>query len=267
MKKLISTLAASIIAVSSMPVISASAFAYAGNDEISISTETLTEAAIADDGNVIPAGSVAITVSINGNTGFDSSTTKIDIGSANILVDNDGNPVYSAGEVLESSMIVSATNDNLVAFSTASAGMNNSDGDLFTFYATSDYDGAELIGSETEQFTGNITMPNSTLHSYIIGDVNQSGYIDATDASAILHAVYIYDQAFGDDVISVNYANAHLSTYFPNALVAESADGNLSDTITNKDAELVLTYYTHQSVGNPEPVAHVGELVYFISLD
>ena len=102
------------------------------------------------------------------------------------------------------------------------------------------------------------------LYSYKIGDVDQDNRITASDASTILHAISLYDDAFNDDVLPVNYANAHLSTYFPNALVAESADSNKSDSITNKDATLVLEYYANASVGNSKPVSHVGEIVYII---
>lgn len=98
----------------------------------------------------------------------------------------------------------------------------------------------------------------------MIGDVDQDNRIDASDASTILHAVSVYEDAFNDDVLPVNYANAHLSTYFPKASRAESADANKNDSITEKDASLVLQYYANASTGNTDPVAHVSEIVYYI---
>lgn len=270
MKNTFKKIMASATAVTSLAVgmvgLSASAKELNEGVSFSVTTNTINETVVADDGTIIPIGSTAVTVSVTGNAGFDSSTTKLDIGTANVIVNNEGNPIYSVGDVLESSMVASAANDNFVAFSTASADEVCRDGDMFTFYISSGFAGVEIVDNERETFqpVNNAISPRGTLRSYMIGDVDQDNRIDASDASTILHAVSVYEDAFNDDVLPVNYANAHLSTYFPKASRAESADANKNDSITEKDASLVLQYYANASTGNTDPVAHVSEIVYYI---
>ena len=229
MKNTFKKIMASATAVTSLAVgmvgLSASAKELNEGVSFSVTTNTINETVVADDGTIIPIGSTAVTVSVTGNAGFDSSTTKLDIGTANVIVNNEGNPIYSVGDVLESSMVASAANDNFVAFSTASADEVCRDGDMFTFYISSGFAGVEIVDNERETFqpVNNAISPRGTLRSYMIGDVDQDNRIDASDASTILHAVSVYEDAFNDDVLPVNYANAHLSTYFPKASRADIA--------------------------------------------
>lgn len=272
MKNTIKKITATLMAATTLTVGMAGMNANASGIELnesncfSVTTNTVTDVVVGNDGTIIPIGSTAVTVSLSGNTGFDSTTTTLDIGTANVIVDNEGNPVYNVGTVLESSLIASATNDNIVAFSSASANDVCCNGELFTFYISSGLDEIEIIDEEMETSAsiGNFISPTATLYSYMIGDVDQSNKVTASDASTILYAISLYEQEFNNTILTVGYANYRLNHYFPDALRAESADGDASNTITAYDASLVLTYYTNAAAGNTTPVEHVGEIVYYI---
>jgi hypothetical protein len=266
MKKFMSVLAASVMAVSALSVFSASAAVE--ENFLSINTEVITEAFTTTDGTVIPAGTTAVTLNISDNTGFDSFTTKLNIGSAELIVDEDGTPVYTAGDVLENAMVASATNNGLVSVVSASSEEIDFDGELITFYISSGFVGASILDEDLESFTGYAASPASTLISYTIGDVNQDGAIDAVDASGILHAIDVYKNDYkisSRPNLTVSFANLHKSEMLPYASTAEAADADINDVINDTDAENVLDYYSQKSVGITNPhVAHVGELKYKI---
>lgn len=72
----------------------------AANDFLSVEANATTETVTADDGTIIPIDSTAVTVGIKGNNGFDSSTTKLDISTVNVIVNNEGDPIYTVGNVV-----------------------------------------------------------------------------------------------------------------------------------------------------------------------
>lgn len=81
MKKIISSLAASLMAVSTITSVSVSAENTEKENILSVSTEILSESVIIDN-TVIPAGTSAVTVSISGNNGLSSSSAKLVVGDA-----------------------------------------------------------------------------------------------------------------------------------------------------------------------------------------
>lgn len=68
MKKIISAISASVLAVSALPVVTASAVNHSEENILSVSAETVSEALTVDE-TVIPAGAVAVTVNIADNSG------------------------------------------------------------------------------------------------------------------------------------------------------------------------------------------------------
>ena len=263
MKKVISAIAASVLAVSAFPISSASAIETAPANELSVSTEVL-ETSITVGDTVIPAGATAVTVSIDNNAGFNSSTTKLNIGDANVVTDSNGSPVFSSGDVLDNFSIASASKDNLIVVSSASANYTFEDGEMFTFYVSDNYSGATFVDVvDIAVPLEEIVSPLSITYSYHIGDVNDDGIIDSSDASYILQAIYTYADNFDpthpdapsdfdpdDPILPVSIANEDISTYFSHIHFAQVADTNKTTEIDSYDADNVLAFYSYLSVGH-----------------
>ncbi len=260
MRKLISTIAASAMALSALTAISASAANAPQNNGFDVATEVLSSAVTASDGTVIPAGTTAITVSISGNTGFSSVMTKLDIASADVIVGEDGSPVVDAGEALGDSLISGAECNGIVAFAAASADENTADGDVFTFYADN-VDSVSIIDNETaEQIssveTGIIPM-SSNAGYYVCGDVDNNDSVDSVDASAVLTAL----KKSSRPSLAYNTVNVYPKYYFPAISTAKAAfiwthpdnleDFNNKDAVVNeRTATEILSYYSAHQVGS-----------------
>ena len=250
MKKVISAIAASVLAVSAFPISSASATNVSNtpaNDVLSMSAEVL-ETSITVDDAVIPAGATAVTVNVSNNTGFDSSATKINVGNANVIVDENGNPIFSVGDVLEDTMVVSAKKDNFIVVTSASANETFDNGEMFTFYVSGGNSRMSIVDIEEELLDIN-AQPDRSVYSYFIGDVHHDGHIDSSDASTVLHAISLYTPTQYHPCLTVEIANADLSTYFPLIHYAEAADPNETGEITSSDAQCILNFYALISAG------------------
>ena len=230
MKKFVSTLMASVLAVSAFPIVSASAVETPNT--LSVSTEILGESVTVDE-TVIPEGSVAVTVSVSNNDGFSSSTTKLDVNAADVVTDENGRPVFVSGNLLDSSIVKSVEKDNVVAFVSASAEKTYDDGKMFTFFVSDNYSGVDIIREE-----GNSHI-RPALYAYRIGDVDDDGYIDAADASDVLGAISTFSGGKVDGVnLPISEVDAHLSTYFPRIRYAQAANTD------KKIAEMRRIYLT-----------------------
>ena len=266
MKKTISTFVASVMAVSAINVIAASAIDNTNENNYYLTTSELETAVVASDGTVIPAGSKAVTVNVSENTGFVSKSVMLDIGSANIIVGADNFPIVEKGEVIGDSIISCAENNGNVMIASASVDTNNFDGEMFTFYVSPTDQNILIVDIDTQI---NLTMPAMELISYMIGDVDNDGYINASDASFILHAISVYEDEEHDDALPIEVANNNLSKYFPYCMPsdARAADSNESKAITDYDARCVMNYYSTLSVGGTpsvEECASVGIVKYDI---
>lgn len=268
MKKFISTLVASLMAVSAFTAVSASALNVETNNALVITTESLKTAITADNGTVIPAGATSVTVSISGNTGFSAKSVKLDVGSANVIVDESGMPVVDSGDVLGNSLISSAENNGVVMLVSASAEENTSDGDMFTFYVSDSSADVSVIAVDPQIEAESMAMPFSTRYSYQLGDVNGDKYIDSIDATYILSAISTYTEKNNDDVLPVSTANQNISLYFPyyTPRKAEVADVNESGSITNLDAQFVMNYYAAMATNgevDPKTMGYTSEWRYY----
>lgn len=267
MKKIISTLAASLMAVSSLAAFSASAV-NAEENVVSIKTETLSADVTADNGAIIPSGATAVTVSISNNSGFVAKSVKLDVGSADVIVDESGNLVVDSGKVIEDSIIGSAENNGIVMLASASAKENTSDGDIFTFYVSDSSADVSIIAIDPQVEAESVAMPFATRYSYQLGDVNGDKYINSVDATYILSAISIYEEDVNDDALPVSKANENILLYFPynTPRKAEVADVNESGSITNLDAQFVMNYYSAMATGgevDPKKMGYAGEWRYY----
>ena len=266
MKKIISTFVAPLMAVSAINVIAASAIDNTNENNYYLTTSELETAVVASDGTVIPAGSKAVTVNVSENTGFVSKSVMLDIGSANIIVGADNFPIVEKGEVIGDSIISCAENNGNVMIASASVDTNNSDGEMFTFYVSPTDQNILIVDIDTQI---NLVMPRASWHSYCVGDVDNSGSINASDASSVLYAISVYEDEFNDNILPLWRANSYISMYFPynTPAFAEVADSNRSKTISNYDATCIMNYYSTMAVGGtPEfsSCAYVGEVVAYI---
>ncbi|MDE7138738.1 MAG: hypothetical protein K2O29_09850 [Ruminococcus sp.] len=270
MKKIISSLAASLMVASTISAVSVSAENTEKKNIFSVSTKILSESVVITN-IVIPAGASAVTVSISGNNGLNSSSTKLIGGDAyNIIEVAENQPVLNKGAVLDDLSVVSTENNNCIAVVAASADYTDSDGDMFTFYI-------EKVNDSGDTSINIVDMPSlkvsDTVSTFSVngfkyatcGDVNDDGYIDAVDASQVFSAVAKYTKANTSDPEAEHFtpflANLFLSDYLPYAPCAETADTNMDGLIQDIDAEKIMKYYAAAAVGNEvnDKDNHCGE--------
>lgn len=214
MKKTISTLAASVMAVCSLASVSASA--TDNTNQIDITTETIETSIVADNGVIIPSGATAVTVSISGNTGFSAKGVKLDIGECDVISDVNGTPVVDSGDVIGDSIVGAMENDGVMMIASASADESTEDGDIFTFYVSGESDDISVIDIDP---VINTASPMAVRYRYMIGDATGNGVIDLMDASEILTAVSTYQSESNSENLPVSTANANLSHYFSSSLL------------------------------------------------
>lgn len=277
MKKLISTLAATMMAATSLASTVASAINVPVLNKYSLSTRTIENDIVVDD-ITVPAGSLAVTVNISNNTGFSSSSTNITLGDACVpIADENGILAVESGNVIGNSCICGVTNGELITVATASGEDNLCDGDMFTFYVSSNTSSGvetiEIVNTASEDISTTMRKAAASVTAnsgyYKVGDIDNDGYVDSTDASFVLSAISINNK----DKISIAAANANLSYYFPNRpnmVCAQAANpicsaydvneneyidddelraGLSRGYISEDDAEDILKYYTFASTG------------------
>lgn len=277
MKKVISTLAAAMMAATSLASTVANAINVPVFNEYSLATSTVGNDIIIDD-ITVPAGSLAVTVNITNNSGFSSSSINVALGDAYApITDGDGVLVVESGSVIGDSCIFGAANGGLITVATASAEDNLSDGDMFTFYVSSntssDAETIEILNTESENISTTLRKVAAAKASaggyFQVGDVDNDGRVNSSDSSYVLHAI----AQNNDEKLSVSTANADLSYYFPyapNIVCAQTANplcpandddeddyvdddelraGLLKGSINKADADDILSYYAYSSTG------------------
>lgn len=252
MKTIISTLAASLMTVSAFTAVSASALNVKKDNTLIITTDVLKTAITADNGTVVPAGSLAVTVSIENNSGFNSSANKLVVGkSYEFIVSDFEEPAITNGSVMGDSIVCAAENNNSIAVTSASADYNYSDGAMFTFYLNQNDNSDDTNITFQEIDTSHMTnldsgiSVQSTKVKFRHGNVNDPFdpnrfLIDSTDASDVLRAI----QANNGAKLKVSEANTHLDDFLPDALCAEAADVTADNFIDRTDAQLILDFYS-----------------------
>ncbi len=86
------------------------------------------------------------------------------------------------------------------------------------------------------------------VYEYIVGDVNNDGYVDVVDASQILSAL-------SDNNNQSFYVNNIKNTYkswFPDAICPAAPDSNQDNMISQVDADLIMSYYAGVSTDDDE---------------
>ncbi len=263
MKKIISSLVASGMLIAAVAPSYASASSITPLNELSVESSVLTEG-ITVDGNYIPSGSLAVTVNISNNTGFDNSKTVLEIDDAfDIIEDNDNNPLIVNGSTAEDSLVYAVEANNVLTVVSASADVKQNDGSLFTFYVNADersnkrsisiLDFSESIAEASD----NAPINNRTY--YRLGDVNYDGIIDGRDATKVL-TVVMNDTEYTSHRLPLSYVQDNITTLFPaipSALIPDTFINTTYDengqpvnnlyVISKEDAYDILSYYAISS--------------------
>ncbi len=256
MKKIISAFVASVLSVSALSAVSATAVKIPETNKYTISTSNIENDTVVNE-TIIPAGSVAVTVNINNNYGFSASATKLNIGEfADVVVDEEGCPIVTKGDVLDDCITASAVKDGTIVVSSASDKKTNKDGEMFTIYVAENYSGVSVKDITNESIlmeTDTEANTNAVAYRYKIGNVDNDQYINAVDATMVLHATSVFKDKNPDKNpnadFTVSLANEYIDEYFPNIRSARVADTNKNGIINKADANNILKFYSYVSTG------------------
>lgn len=258
----LSVVAATIASMAAMP-----ASAKKVND-YNLSYETLTESVTTTDGNIIPAGSVAITMSISENTGFTANTFKLNVDDKfSVIMDDNDQPIIEKQTVLCDALIGVAENDGLVCVTAAAGQSCDLNGDLFTIYAattnSSETECAEIANIQSENISASAAL--SMLHAggtnsiiedgymcYFGGDCNNDNVVNSVDASLIMMALKNVTPKI------LNASTYTYSNYFPSVIHRNQPDANGDGYITHfntgnpedSDAQTILSFSASAGAGN-----------------
>lgn len=278
MKKLTSSLVAAGMLVASITPVYASAINVKPLNELSIESETLTED-ITIDGKVIPSGTLAVTVNIENNTGFENSKTMIELGEAFEVIKNDDNrPVIFKGETFDNSYVRSIEVDNIISVASISTEIENNDGAMFTFYVEVDDSIENKIMNiidvpETSSSIANSVNSVNSAFIYLIGDVNNDFFIDASDATCVYTALTKCPPIFNSR-LPVYVAETNLSYYLCDSCrTAWAADTYIEDVrrdgsgtpqlnegiISIEDVDEIMDYYLYGSA-HDNPTQYSGRV-------
>lgn len=124
----------------------------------------------------------------------------------------------------------------------------------------SDAEGIESISRGDDA-----TIPVTTSAQMVLGDTNNNNIIEQLDAYNTLCAVNNYSGK-----LSVNYLRTVKNTgtwqnLLPELKFAEAMDVNFDGYITQEDASAILTYNSHQSLGQVDTTSPIGK-VYYVNL-
>ena len=198
-------------------------------NQYEISCETLASAVTVGD-TVVAPGTVAVTMSIDGNTGFQSNTLALQLDeNYEVLKTADGNPVLQTGEVLEDFHAFAAENDNKICVAMASSFTTSCDGDLFTIYAT-EKESAEICSSNVAV----ITAPEDRISPFSVntvfvphvGDIDGDGIIDAVDATELYGVV-------SKNGGTISYAALNNESYFRKVFPSKTYPGVTERKVAN----------------------------------
>lgn len=118
------------------------------------------------------------------------------------------------------------------------------------------YHSANGVYFHTSDVTSRPLDATLKTESYNLGDIDNNGKIEITDAQSILEI----SNTIGSTSYSVSAANKNLSNLkkkYPKLVCGEVADINQNGLIEEADAKSVLTYYSESNVGD----AHHNTLI------
>lgn len=100
------------------------------------------------------------------------------------------------------------------------------------------------------------------VYEYLVGDVNNDGYVDAIDCSQVLSALEEHNNSsFSVDSIKHTYKR-----YFPEAICPASPDATQDGKIGQLDADLIMKYYMDMSTDGINN-SRIGKLDFYELFD
>lgn len=264
----LASIAAMLTSISAMPVSAAQLNAY------SVSYETLTEAIETTEGDTIPAGAVAVTMSVDNNTGFNANTLTLDIANGYTVITNDeNNPIVQKDKVLAEANIAGAVSQDgtTLCVAVGSGVQCEADGQMFTVYFDknhhADSDFVSVQNTEFSISSGDIiTTSGAGLYAqygyYYVGDTDNNGIVNSSDAADIYTAVRNRGDSFciDEDFFDFNREVYFVNSYFPNAECYLAPDATENLFIDNADGDAILVYSANTGAGNSDN-SHIGERV------
>lgn len=170
-----------------------------------------------------------------------------------------------------------------VSFSSSNSKGYNLNGRFFSIYLektnnfNSDNSEVNVVFKRTSQYIfdfislGNnrIIMPDNYkapnmlgAYEYLVGDVNNDGYVDAIDCSQVLSALEEHNNSsFSVDSIKHTYKR-----YFPEAICPASPDATQDGKIGQLDADLIMKYYMDMSTDGINN-SRIGKLDFYELFD
>ena len=268
MRKTISTMLAAAMVASAFSTFSTSAIEINACDEQYVSTSVVSNSMIIN-GTIVPAGAIAVTVNLDNNSGFNNTSTKLIIGDAkDVIRSADYKPVISKDDMMSDFYVSAFENNNVVGIAAASAEYVYDDGSLYTIYLEpSNHGFDDSIDIESDNNGG---IPVNAFAYATIGDVNDNGYINTSDASAVYTAIDKYKQLVPTDPnadnFTISFCSIALSYFFPSAPCADIATTNGDVYINEDDAENITDFYSWLSAGGdfdsyPDSSNHCGQPV------
>lgn len=277
--KRITSLAAVVAMLASAATLPVSA---AHVNRYTVSYETLTEAIETNEGYEIPVGAVAVTMSVEGNMGFNNNTLIMDIDNGyTVLTDAAGEPVVEKGSVLSDALISTAANGNVVGVATAMENTTVQNGELFTVYFVADTNSIAKLSVEANFVqlarvepgiarlsdvssavavhpgtvgTNSVVYPDGIY--FYGGDCDNNNIINAFDASLIMQEIErVPEKEFdANNYDTMEYFRSVIICKQPDAngdgKITHPTDPNVTPTAENSDAQTILKYAVYNGVGS-----------------
>lgn len=165
-------------------------------NDVSLSYSTLNSSADLTTGNIIPAGAIKVTVSIDNNTGFTNNMFLFNLEEGySVIVDNNSAPIIETYSSLDGFLSAASFDNGKLCVALASADACRQDGALFTFYCTSNFSTSKIpvsIGNLDESFSSDNNDTETRSGNIVrlkFGDVNGNGIINSSDATAVMIAL------------------------------------------------------------------------------
>ena len=243
--KKITSFAAVLAIVGSLATLPASA---KNVNDCSITYTTLTEAVTTTTGESIPAGSVAVTMSIQNNSGFTDNMFLFNLEhGCNVICDNDNKPIIESQSVLDNFLVAGSVTGDKLCVAVASAEEAREDGELLTFYCTTAFNVSSnpvsigVMNNAVLNIGGSVYSPLVNQHYVQFGDVNGDGLINSSDASITMIAIANNN----DDPINVNalyYSPQDITQYYPPACYNANADCYLCSDVLISDPDAPIRF-------------------------
>lgn len=247
-RRIIASMAAVFAAVN---VSSVCSYAATMPASFSVSTYTVEKAIETKNGQVIPAGSTAITVNINADTDFIAAQYQLHIEDGSLITDDYGNPIVSSDDSYD----FAVSQNNLEIYIAGIATKDTTDDSCNVTLYSSNMPSALIVvdsevfddTSEIESFTSTLpshtisntsklnSMEKSSMYMAVFGDATCDGVVSLEDAVTLQNALTTgYNNSWGV------HLNAPYERTFMLESVFEAHINTLLSTTIDQNAHIIV---------------------------